>query len=55
MQNNLFQDQKFRGILYQTLVVGFFALGLYFVINTTAYNLEKRNIATGFGLSLIHI
>ena len=49
MQNNLFQDQKFRGILYQTLVVGFFALGLYFVINTTAYNLEKRNIATGFG------
>ena len=48
MQNNLFQDQKFRGILYQTLVVGFFALGLYFVINTTAYNLEKRNIATGF-------
>ena len=49
MQNNLFQDQKFRGILYHTLVVGFFALGLYFVINTTAYNLEKRNIATGFG------
>ena len=49
MQNNLFQDQKFRGILYQTLVVGLFALGLYFVINTTAYNLEKRNIATGFG------
>ena len=49
MQNNLFQDQKFRGILYQTLVVGFFALGLYFVIKTTADNLEKRNISTGFG------
>ena len=49
MQNNLLSDQKFRGILYQTLVVGLFAIGIYFVITNTAYNLEKRNIATGFG------
>ena len=49
MQNNIFSDQKFRGILYQTLVVGLFALGIYFVVTNTAYNLEKRNIATGFG------
>ena len=49
MQNNLLSDQKFRGIVYQTLVVGLFALGIYFVVTNTAYNLEKRNIATGFG------
>ena len=49
MQKNLFSDEKSRGILYQTLVVGFFALAIYFIVNTTAYNLEKRNIATGFG------
>jgi len=48
MQNNIFSDQKFRGILYQTLVVGLFAIGIYFVVTNTAYNLEKRNIATGF-------
>ena len=49
MQHNLLSDQKFRGILYQTLVVGLFAIGIYFVVTNTAYNLEKRNIATGFG------
>ncbi len=49
MQNNFLSDQKFRGILYQTLVVGLFAIGIYFVVTNTAYNLEKRNIATGFG------
>ncbi len=48
MQNNFLSDQKFRGILYQTLVVGLFAIGIYFVVTNTAYNLEKRNIATGF-------
>ena len=49
MQKNFFSDQKFRGLFYQTLVVGLFALGIYFVVTNTAYNLEKRNIATGFG------
>ena len=48
MQKNIFSDQKFRGILYQTLVIGLFAIGIYFVVTNTAYNLEKRNIATGF-------
>ena len=49
MQKNFFSDEKSRGILYQTLVIGFFALAIWFIVNTTAYNLEKRNIATGFG------
>ncbi len=45
---NFFSDEKFRSIFFQTLVVGLFALGLFFVISTTSYNLEKRNIATGW-------
>ena len=42
MQKNIFTDKKFRGILYQTLVVGLFAIGIYFVVTNTAYNLEKE-------------
>ncbi len=45
---NLFSDQKFRSIFIQTLVVGLFALGLYSLVNTTAYNLEQRDITTGW-------
>ena len=45
---NYFSDEKFRSIFFQTLVIGLFALGIYFIITTTAYNLEKRNIATGW-------
>jgi amine acid ABC transporter, permease protein, 3-TM region, His/Glu/Gln/Arg/opine family len=45
---NFFSDQKFRSLFYQVLVVGLFALGIYYLTMTTAYNLEKRNIATGW-------
>ena len=45
---NFFSDQKFRSLFYQTLVVGLFALGIYYLTVTTAINLEKRNIATGW-------
>ena len=44
-----FSDEKFRSILIQTLVIGLLAYGLYYLVQTTSYNLEKRNIATGFG------
>ena len=44
-----FSNQKFRAIIIQTIVVGLLAYGLYWIVQTTAYNLEKRNIATGFG------
>ena len=44
-----FSDQKLRAIIIQTIVVGLLAYGLYWIVQTTAYNLEKRNIATGFG------
>jgi len=45
---NFFSDEKFRSIFFQTLVIGLFALGIYFIVQTTGYNLEKRNIATGW-------
>jgi general L-amino acid transport system permease protein len=44
-----FSDQKFRSIVIQTLVVGMLAYAIYFLIDTTAYNLDKRGIDTGFG------
>ena len=39
-----FSDQKFRAIVIQTLVVGLLAYAIYFLIDTTAYNLDKRGI-----------
>ena len=45
---NFFSDEKFRSIFFQTLVIGLFALGIFFIVQTTAYNLEKRNIAAGW-------
>jgi len=43
-----FSDEKFRSLFFQTLVVGLFALGIWFITKTTGANLEKRNIATGW-------
>ena len=45
---NFFSDEKFRSLFFQTLVVGLFALGIWFITKTTGANLEKRNIATGW-------
>lgn len=45
----LLYDKTFRSILYQVLVFGgVFFLGWYLISNTMA-NLERQNIATGFG------
>jgi general L-amino acid transport system permease protein len=41
-------DQRTRGILAQTLVMGLLGLLLYFVVTNTIQNLASRNIATGF-------
>ena len=52
MQTNFLRklifDEKIRSIVIQTLVIGFFALLVYSISQTTAYNLEKRGIGTGF-------
>ena len=42
-------DEKIRSIWIQALVIGLFAFLIYTVSQTTAYNLEKRGIGTGFG------
>ena len=55
MQKNILQDEKIRGIIYQTLVVGFFALGLFYLIDTTTDNLQKRNIATAASINICNI
>ena len=41
-------DEKIRSIWIQALIVGLFAFLVYTVSQTTAYNLEKRGIGTGF-------
>ena len=42
-------DEKIRSIWIQAFVIGLFAFLIYTVSQTTAYNLEKRGIGTGFG------
>lgn len=41
-------DRRFRGILAQAVVMGLLGLLVYFTISNTIYNLQQRNIATGF-------
>ena len=38
-----------RAVLYQILVVGIVAFGVWYLISNTMQNLETRKIATGFG------
>jgi general L-amino acid transport system permease protein len=38
-----------RAVLYQVLVVGIVAFGVWYLISNTMANLETRKIATGFG------
>lgn len=41
-------DRRFRGLLAQAFVMGLLGLLIYFLVSNTVYNLEQRNIATGF-------
>ncbi len=45
---NIFFDEKIRSILIQAFVVGLIGVGIYSLIQTTSYNLDKRGIDTGF-------
>lgn len=45
---SFWNDRRFRGILAQAVVMGLLGLLLYFVISNAIYNMEQRNIATGF-------
>jgi general L-amino acid transport system permease protein len=45
---SLWRDPKVRAIIVQVVVVASLVAFLWFIINNTAVNLEKRGIATGF-------
>lgn len=45
----LLYDKTFRAILYQILVFGGVALLGWYLVSNTLANLERQNIATGFG------
>jgi len=42
-------DPRFRAIVWQVLIVGLIAGGIWYLASNTAANLEQRRIATGFG------
>lgn len=44
----IWNDPRFRAILYQVVAVGLVALGLWYLISNTLHNLSVRNITTGF-------
>ena len=45
----IWNDPKFRAIVYQILVIACVAGGIWFLISNTLHNLSIRNISTGFG------
>ena len=45
---NIFFDEKVRSIFIQAFVLGLIAVGIYALVQTTTYNLDKRGIDTGF-------
>ncbi len=42
-------DERFRGIIWQVLVVGVLGSIIWWLVRNTQHNLEVRRIATGFG------
>lgn len=41
-------DPKVRSIVYQVLIVGLVGLAVWYLVSNTLYNLDARNISTGF-------
>ena len=46
---SIWNNEKYRGYLYQAFVLGLVAYGSYFLYSNAAYNLEQQKIASGFG------
>src|SRR3954447_2910414 len=42
-------DPRFRGLVWQAIVVGLFGAVLFWLWRNTVHNLDTRHIATGFG------
>jgi len=45
----IWNDQRFRNLLVQALVIGILGAVIAYLVNNTLYNLDQRGIATGFG------
>ena len=41
-------DPGTRAVIYQVVALSLVALGVWFLVSNTLYNLAQRNIATGF-------
>src|SRR5690606_38029761 len=41
-------DPTFRSIIYQIIVLGLVAGGVWYLVSNTLHNLETRNIRSGF-------
>ncbi|AWB35081.1 amino acid ABC transporter permease [Orrella marina] len=44
----IWNDPKFRSVIYQILAILFVAGGIWYLVSNTLHNLSARNIATGF-------
>src|SRR5438270_827965 len=42
-------DPRFRNLVWQVVIIGVIAAIVWYLVSNTAYNLEQRRIATGFG------
>jgi general L-amino acid transport system permease protein len=48
-RGSLIYDPKVRGIVFQVMLMALLALGLWWIVGNTIENLNRSNIATGFG------
>lgn len=46
---SLLYDPRARGIFYQVVVFGAVIAGIYWIVGNTITNLQRANIASGFG------
>ena len=48
-KGSIFNDPAVRGLVYQVVLIGGLAYVIWSIIENASYNLEKQNIASGFG------
>nr|WP_321444651.1 amino acid ABC transporter permease [uncultured Cohaesibacter sp.] len=48
-KGSIFNDPKVRGYIYQIVLIGVLVYLIWSIVQNTSHNLEKQNIASGFG------
>ena len=48
-KGSIFNDPKVRGYIYQIVLIGVLVYLIWEIVQNTSHNLEKQNIASGFG------